>query len=508
MWPPIVFRADASREIGGGHIIRCLTLADKFEEAGFDVAFVCCSESLAIVPRLDGREILQASGHVDQDVQLMRNRWPLGVGVLIVDHYELDATFERACRGWTKRIVVIDDLADRPHDCDLLVDTTIGRSINDYRQWVHEAALVLVGPEFALLRPEYAAQRKRSSERRLNTMNPDRVMVALGLTDVGGKTIEIVDSLLDCAQVAQIDAVVGNVAPSKLDLQRRAASEPRLKVHVDISHLAEIMAYADLAIGGAGTTSWERCCLGLPSVTLVLADNQREIACQLHEAGAAMMLPDDTPSEKVAEVCISMLSTPAALHQMCRAAMALVDGRGAERVSRTVMALFEDRVSRAGHLHLRPATMSDSQLVWQWRNDPLSQRASRNTDPVPWDQHERWFANVIADDDSIILLGLLRNVPAGIVRFQRLADQEYEVSINLAAEVRGKGVGTLLLAASCDALEHQRSISKIVAEIRIWNEVSLRVFEACQFKHIHQDDEFVTLWRVRGVPKDSRSSRR
>lgn len=337
--PQAVFRCDGSAEMGGGHLRRCLTLAEALQAEGWRCAMATTAASLAVLPRLaDAVEILlmdEAGCRGPRpEADAIGRRFPR-CDWLIVDHYGRDAAFERACRSFAARILVIDDLADRPHDSDLLLDQTLGRRAADYCGLVPPGCQMLIGLAYALVRSEFARQRAAALAKPMPTRPPYRVLVAMGLTDPGNLTARALQALAACPVPFTADAVLGAAAPG-LDAVRQLATQLayRLRLHVDPPQMAAVMAAADLIIGAAGTSSWERCCLGRPSIALVAADNQRLIAAELAAAGAAHVFADgSTPAvAALAAAVAGLLNDPQRRAAMASNAARLCDGAGVERV--------------------------------------------------------------------------------------------------------------------------------------------------------------------------------
>lgn len=325
----IIFRADASRAIGGGHVMRCLTLADHFRAVGWSVGFATIAESLNVVPRLKSvAELLVSPDARALDAAALQSRWPSGCDVFVVDHYSLDAAYERSWRAFARHIVVIDDLANRPHDCDLLIDSNFGRQAGDYTALVPADALLLIGAGYAMLRPEFATHRAEALARRAMLKKVDRILVSLGLTDIGGITARIVQALIEIEGTFSIDVVIGHAAASRPVLEEIAAKTPRVFLHVDPPDMAALMSDTDLAIGAGGTTSWERCCLGLPTIVLVLADNQKSIAEKLADAGAVRLAQEGT----IAGEADALIGDAGKLCEMSRKAAEICDGLGTQRI--------------------------------------------------------------------------------------------------------------------------------------------------------------------------------
>lgn len=351
----IVFRADASLQMGTGHVMRCLTLADTLAAAGADCRFICREHpgNLAAFIRQRGYPVhlLALSAIPEQASPTAHAAW-LGAGIaqdaedtaallsqlqpdwLIVDHYALDARWETPQRRHVARLMAIDDLADRQHDCDLLLDQNLGRLESDYDRLVPAHCTSLTGPRYALLRPEFAALRAYSLQRRqASTLRS--LLVTMGGVDKDNATGSILQALAgsglphDC----RITVVMGATAPWLQEVTTLAATLPwPVEVRVNVSDMARLMADADLAIGAAGSTSWERCCLGLPTIMLVLADNQQYVADQVAAAGAALVADGRAGLDITLLAALEQLLSLPAANMVTRAA-ALVDGLGAQRVA-------------------------------------------------------------------------------------------------------------------------------------------------------------------------------
>lgn len=359
----VVFRTDASAAIATGHVMRCLTLADVLRERGAVCAFI----SRAHIGHLIG--LVRERGYACHELPVseLPSSQPLPAHAdwlgadwqtdarqtlaaiegapadwLVVDHYALDARWERAVRGGCRRLMAIDDLADRPHDCELLLDQNLGRSEASYAGLVAPACRVLAGPRYALLRPEFAALRAASLARREGA--PVReLLVSLGGVDAQDWTGRVLEALRSAALPAdcRITVVMGSQAPRLDQVRARAAQMPcPTEVAVNAADLAQRMACSDLAIGAAGTTAWERCCLGLPTLLLVLADNQRPGAHALAAAGAAVLLPDEDASFAPAlqRELTRLLGDASALTRIQRASASVTDGQGAGRVAAELFA--------------------------------------------------------------------------------------------------------------------------------------------------------------------------
>lgn len=369
----VAFRVDASLTMGTGHTMRCLTLADELARRGHQCHFVHRQQPGDLAWQIEARghtlhrlipidkkgdalgaDAVETMGegapHDDwlgcswqSDAQQTRAALaPLAPGWLIVDHYALDAGWESAVAKVCGKTMVIDDLADRSHRCDLLLDQSFGRKARDYAERVPDHCRILVGPEFALLRPEFGEWRARSLARRRELRWPlNSILITMGGVDkenVTGKVLgELAASRLPVG--CSITVVMGGTAPWREHVRAQASKMPYpTEVVEQVSDLAKRMAEADLALGAAGSTSWERCCLGLPSIMVVLAANQHFVAKALAEQGAAALIGeiDDIPVRF--QTILSQALKPGWFAKTSASASGLCDGQGCARVVRQLLA--------------------------------------------------------------------------------------------------------------------------------------------------------------------------
>jgi UDP-2,4-diacetamido-2,4,6-trideoxy-beta-L-altropyranose hydrolase len=356
----VVIRADASLAIGTGHVMRCLTLAESLRAGGADVLFICRNHPGNISETIISRGFQLARLQLDADSEDIINcskshaSW-LGVGWeqdavdtlnvigdkkidwIIVDHYALDNKWEKCVRSVTDKILVIDDLADRSHDCDILLDQTYGRSVTEYQEWVPIACVVLTGAEYALLRPEFALYRERSLNRR-NSPEINCILVTLGGVDQLNATRKVLQAiqLSRLPLSVGITVVLGATAPWLKDIQELSADLPwSIEVQVNVTNMAELMAKSDLCIGAAGSTAWERCCLGLPTLMVVVAENQKYIAEKLGSSGACVNLGDLSNIQfinQTVQTINEIILDPVGLEKMSCSAAKITDGLGVRNV--------------------------------------------------------------------------------------------------------------------------------------------------------------------------------
>jgi len=320
----ILFICAAGPSVGGGHVMRSLTLARALEARGAVCAFQAT---------LDVAKVLDAFAP-----DMARAKVADGFDAVVFDSYALTADDHRAlAKG--RPSLVIDDLADRPLAADLVLDSGPARRAQDYAGLIPPETRLLLGPAFAPVRPAFAALRDEALARRAERGPVRRILVSLGLTDVGGITGKVAALLAPIAGDARLDLVLGGGAPSLPALWDLAARDPRVELHIDTQHMPQLILEADLAIGAGGSTTWERCVLALPTLTLVLADNQVAAAQALQAAGVTPCLDVHAPDFETALVreTQGLLADPARRAALSTASAVVCDGLGADRVAEAVL---------------------------------------------------------------------------------------------------------------------------------------------------------------------------
>ncbi len=359
----ILFRVDSATHIGIGHVMRCLTLAAALKEQGAQCHFVCRAFNGNMV------QAIQEAGHVlsllSSDLNAIFNApnpqhapphanwlgcdWQVDFAQtqaqiqglqfdwLVVDNYALDERWEAQARSFAKHIMVIDDLADRKHDCEVLLDQNLGRKHSDYDAFVPNYCQRLIGPKYALLRPEFAELRAYSLQRRQANPQLKKLLISLGGVDKDNVTGQVLTALKNAELPQDIDitVVMGASAPHLANVQAKAKQLPwQTEVVVNVNNMAQRMADADLAIGAAGSTSWERCCLGLPTLMLVLADNQKGIAEALAKQQAAW--PIEIKQQESLVEALQNISSQAIGKIYSTSAQAITDGQGVNKVQQHI----------------------------------------------------------------------------------------------------------------------------------------------------------------------------
>ena len=361
----IAFRADASVRIGTGHVMRCLTLADGLREAGASCRFVMREHPGHLAELVQARghsALLLPPGEGKNDDALPHSAW-LGtdwrtdaaqtsaalagapVDLLVLDHYALDQRWQTGLADRTARWMVIDDLADRPILADVLLDQNLGTQAADYAPFASPGARLLIGPRYAPLRPEFAAAHDRIASAPAQTALR-RILVAVSGTDPDNVSERLLDRL-DSAPLPRdiaITVILGASAPHVAAVRARAARMPApTQLLVGAGDMSQVFATADLCIGATGGMSWERCCVGLPTLLLILADNQVKAARALVQAGAGDMVGDvRAPGwETRFDAALDAALDPGRRAAMRYRALEVCDGRGTVRIVAALQDLWK-----------------------------------------------------------------------------------------------------------------------------------------------------------------------
>jgi len=353
----VVFRTDSSIDIGSGHVMRCLALADELRLRGMAVAFICRDlpgnlralirtrgYPVTLLPHPDAGSVesyndtrhsqwLGVHWKVDaEQTAAVLTKFPLPIHWMITDHYALDYKWESHLRPFVKNIMVIDDLADRPHECDLIVDQNLyNNASNRYDSLIPKSCEKLMGPQYALLRSEFREAR-RNHRKRDGSLRC--IHVFLGGSDEANETAKVIQALIMLQRAdIHVDVVVGGTNPHRKAIELLCKTVMNSTFHCQVDHMASLMMNADIAIGAGGTTSWERCCLGLPAIVTILGENQRELSYALQAYGAIVNLGDgrNVSPEDYYQAMSNL--TPDHLCRMTELCLALVDGEGTIRVA-------------------------------------------------------------------------------------------------------------------------------------------------------------------------------
>ncbi len=342
----ISVRADSSIYIGTGHIMRCLALSDALRSRGAKVDFITREEPGNLIETIKdyGFEVHALPGNiaVEEDAYLAYaylKSLPYSTDHLIVDHYGLDIKWESPFRYIVKNIIVLDEPANRSHDCDILLDQQYITRKNRYQNLVPDNCVQLLGPEYAILRPEFFRARKNLQEK---DGKVNRLLIFMGGVDSKNITTIVLKAIgkLNRSDI-KTEVVLGEKNPSRNEIIKLAERTFNTTVHVNVKNMADLMSHCDLVIGAGGTNTWERCCLGLPSVVIATAANQIEVVNELSKEGYVVYAGfyENITEQSLLENICPLLENPDRVKELSIMVKELVDGAGADRVADKIFEL-------------------------------------------------------------------------------------------------------------------------------------------------------------------------
>lgn len=486
----VLIRADATPEIGTGHVMRCLALADALRDLGARPVFAGRDMFPAMVERIRGEGFafaplpeaqsdnaarasdvphahwLKASWRDDAHATLAIAEAQQATWV-VVDHYGIDHLWEAEVQKAGLKVAALDDLADRRHAADLLSDPSLTDDPHGrYRDLTASAAQRLFGPRYALLRSEFTAPPERSPP-----TDGLRVLVAFGGVDAAGMTERAMEALAKARSVAAVDVVIGGQNQRRSQIEA-IAKEAGWRVHVNTSDIATLMAAADLGVGAGGHMLWERAAMGLPSLAAIVADNQRTQVSEAAKQGVVIQIDPAADADALAAEIDRLAADTERLARMAAAGRQAVDRRGAGRIARRIV---------GPEIGLRRAEATDCDRIHAWRNDPHIRRFSRDAKPIDLEGHRAWFGRILADESRTLLIGDDASGPLGVLRYDRAGDVA-EVSIYLAPDRLGSGLGADLLLAGDDWVrQNSPETRKIIAEVLPGNAASEELFQSCGY---------------------------
>jgi UDP-2,4-diacetamido-2,4,6-trideoxy-beta-L-altropyranose hydrolase len=352
----IIIRVDASVKIGSGHVMRCLTLAEALKNQGVKVEFICREHEGNLISLISGKGFIvhkipvtyqeksdsdhsswQGAAWQEDGKVVQKVLKKVAVDWLVVDHYTLDIRWERQLRPLVKKIMVIDDLADRCHDCDLLLDQNFYLNKEDrYKYLLPDGCIKLLGPQYALLRAEFYLKRKSLSPR---ISKIDNIFICFGGSDPLDESTKAIKAvqLLNTPHISAI-VVLGEQNPNREKVKNYVKEFPNIKCLIQVENISELLLNADLAIGAVGSITWERCALGLPSIVVTTASNQVELTASLDTKKIVHYIGDakNVVSNDYLKAIQYISKNKEVYELLSTNSLNLVDAKGANRVVKAV----------------------------------------------------------------------------------------------------------------------------------------------------------------------------
>lgn len=458
----VAFRVDASWDVGFGHLSRCINLAEVLRSRGNEVLFICREDeaksfraledrlfATVLLPILAIGETVNQLEDAQQTIQALQGERP---DWLVVDSYRLSKDWEQLVRPHVAKVAVIEDLSGREHDCDLLIDQNYSeRSAASFEKFVPKTCGLLLGPRFALIGDQFRKLRGLKSK---PAPELKRIFVFCGGSDPQNLTQQVIDEI-SCSELSNIavDVVVGAQNKS-FDREAALKLNANIEIHNSGGEFARIMSTADLAIGAGGTTSWERMCLGIPSIIASIAENQNSACEKLGRDGLINYLGTQ-PSLKpgaIRDAVVEAKTNFASLFDQIEKGQVLVDGRGCERVAEVLCPSGE------AELAVRLAKPDDCVEFFNWANDPTVREQSLSPSTIQWGDHKKWFSEKISSASCEIYVLEASGLPVGQVRFDLIGDYA-EIDYSLDKITRGRGWSPTLLEKSIEAYRRRQATS-------------------------------------------------
>jgi UDP-2,4-diacetamido-2,4,6-trideoxy-beta-L-altropyranose hydrolase len=473
----LLFRADASQAMGHGHVMRCLALAQAWQDRGGDCMFAMAEPIPVLEARLRSENIpvtpiSARHGSADDATQLAELARKNNARWIVVDGYQFGIDYQRALTDAGHKLLAIDDYGHvGNHVADIVLDQNAGTAENFYLNRAPYTKLLL-GTRYAMLRREFKPWRNWKREIPLIAR---KILITAGGSDPANLALRAIQAL-DFLHADGIEAtvVVGSHNPHVQGLKNLGEkAQCRVRMAIDPSNMPELMASADVAISSAGSTCWEMCMMGLPAIIVDVAENQRPIAQELNARGISLRisLPQANPGN-IASNLDSLLVSLKRRQQMSSEGREIIDGRGAERAIAAML---------VREFTLRHANSGDLRLLWDWANDPSVRQASFSPNTIPWHDHEDWFAKKISDPSCFLMMFEDTNVPVATVRTQAGSRHDTEISITIAPAYRGHGLASALLERSLETIFKSSPAERVHAFIKPENNASSKSFENAGF---------------------------
>lgn len=493
---PLLLRADADAQHGVGHVVRLMALGSAWRSRGGKVFFLGGVGSPALQQQIyqSGAEFVPVGRrHPNPDdlaiisrhiARLRKEAGSSGTVWTAIDGRHFDADYQAAIRALGSRLLVVDDLAEAKHyDADLLLNQRSGCDERQYSGCVGRDTTLLLGTRYAMLRRQFTRYRP------LRTEVPKvarRVLVAFGGSDPLGlcaKGLAAIEQVPIADLHARVLVAASNPKTAALRAWARG-SGGRIEVSVNAPDWAKEMAWADVALASAGDACWELACMKTPALVTAINPGQIPLARSMARAGTMVDLGPARllTVQRIATALKSLCRDPEARARQIEVAHRLIDGAGAARVTAVMRALDGELATE--DVVLRPLEPTDCWPLWRTKPDLSLQTTALSTDPIPPDEHRRWFGQQLADESMRIWVAVLHGLILGAVRYDRVDDTTAEISFHVVRSCRRRGLGTRLIAETCDRARQELGVERLRAVVRTDNEGSARVFLNLGFQEV------------------------
>ncbi len=480
----LIIRTDATVHIGTGHVMRCLALAQAWQDRGGKTIFISYCESDTLRDRItaEGFDFIALKNPhpdpLDCDFTLamlkqLNNEDTKQKAWLVLDGYHFDADYQKRVKDAGHKLLWIDDYGHAAHYyADLILNQNISADESFYAHRESSVELLL-GARYALLRREF--QRWQGWRREIPAI-ARKVLVSLGGADPYNVTLKVIRALEQVdVPVLEARIVSGPANPHLKVLRKAIGTDPRFRLLTDVTDMAEFTSWADIAVSAGGGTCWELAFMGLPGIIIVTADNQRGNADVMSRKQISVNLGwhQDISAEGIAVKLKHVMKNAEQRSWMSQRGQALVDGNGGRRLIKII----------AGEtLYLRPVLSDDCERVWKWANDPSVRAVSFSNNFISWEDHICWFRE--RKNRPFFYIALNQDdIPVGQVRFDQ-ANDETIISFLIDSNHRNQGYGTALIKIACDKMFFNTSVVAIHAYVKLENGASRMAFMKVGFREM------------------------
>jgi len=477
----LIIRADADTHMGTGHVMRCIALAQAWQDSGGQVFFITACESDGLLQRLsnEGFQVVTLGQSYPDPADWEATSQVLGAhpdAWVVLDGYHFDEAYQKQVKKAGHRLLVIDDMAHLEHYCaDIVLNQNLHAEQLNYS--CEPYTQLLLGTQYAVLRREFLKWRNWKRE------IPEvarKVLVTLGGGDPDNVTFKVIRAInrLELEDL-EVKVVIGPSNPHMASLKEAVHHSP-FTIHLlaSVENMAELMAWADVAISGGGSTCWEMAFMGLPNLVVVLADNQWPVAEQLDTAGAAVNLGwfENLSSSQIVQTLARLLKSSDRWAEMAQRGRGVVDGEGNARILTRL---------RGQGLRLRQVREEDLELLWEWANDREVRTAAFSPEPIPWEEHVQWFRRKLREPTCFLFIALDdQNTPIGQVRFEIDEGEDANIDVSIDRSKRRSGHGALLISKAVEEVFRVAPVETVHAFIKPHNEGSIRAFEKAGFRKL------------------------
>jgi len=482
----LIIRADANTQIGTGHVMRCIALAQAWQDRGGNVTFLSHCDSKTLRKRIidEGFAFISVEkahpdpydlGHTLEMLGKFKIQNSKFKTWVILDGYHFTSDYQKAIRENGYKLLVIDDMAHLDHcHADILLNQNIHASILHYS--CDRDTVKLLGCEYVLLRREFL---KYQDWKREIPDKARKILVTLGGGDPDNVTLEVIRALnsLNVSDI-EVKVVVGPANKNIKSLERELHLSP-FTFHVlsSVSSMPELMVWSDVAISAGGSTCWEMAFIGLPALIITVSDNQIEIAKELEHAEVAIYLGwhESTSIHQITKVLKKISQDKNKRTRLSERGRRLVNGKG---VIEIIKAMLDGQIS------LRRAQKNDCELLWKWANDPEARAASFSSSPISWEEHTNWFNSKLNSANCMMYVATIDNgTPLGQIRYD-IKQENAVISISIDSKFRSKDYGTVLIRKTSQILFAESNVRRVHAYVKQDNNSSASVFTKAGFKKL------------------------